>query len=59
MKLIIRNEPSTPTSNNANIWRTVFELISRISSSTLPTAFKKAVFDTPLRSSSASQRGIK
>jgi hypothetical protein len=37
----------------------VFELIARTSSSTPPTAFEKAVFDTPLRSSSASQRGIK
>jgi len=38
----------------------VFELIALITpkQSTPPTAFEKAVFDTPLRSSSASQRGI-
>jgi hypothetical protein len=58
VELIVRNEPGTPTSNDADIWRTVFELIARTSSSTPPTAFEKAVFDTPLRSSSASQRGI-
>ncbi|MCJ1360408.1 MAG: hypothetical protein MMC33_010413, partial [Icmadophila ericetorum] len=58
VELIVRNEPGTPTSNDADIWRTVYELIARTSSSTPPTAFEKAVFDTPLRSSSASQRGI-
>ena len=58
VELIVRNEPGTPTSNDADIWRTVFELIARTNSPTPPTAFEKAVFDTPLRSSSASQRGI-
>ncbi len=58
VELIVSNEPGTPTSNDADVWRTVFELIARTSSSTPPTAFEKAVFDTPLRSSSASQRGI-
>ncbi|KAG0133809.1 hypothetical protein HOY82DRAFT_639657 [Tuber indicum] len=57
-RLIVRNEPGTPTLNDTDIWRTVFELIVRMSSSTPPTAFEKAVFDTPLRSSSVSQRGI-
>jgi hypothetical protein len=36
----------------------VFELVARTNPSTPPTAFENAVFDTPLRSSSASQRGI-
>ncbi|KAF2802994.1 uncharacterized protein BDZ99DRAFT_503654 [Mytilinidion resinicola] len=58
VELIVRNEPGTPTSNDADIWRTVFELIARTHPPTPPTAFEKAVFDTPLRSSSASQRGI-
>jgi hypothetical protein len=33
--------------------------VARTNPITPPTAFEKAVFDTPLRSSSASQRGIK
>ncbi|KAH7304358.1 hypothetical protein BKA65DRAFT_610906 [Rhexocercosporidium sp. MPI-PUGE-AT-0058] len=37
----------------------VFKLVARTNPLTPPTAFEKAVFDTPLRSSSASQRGIK
>jgi len=36
----------------------VFELIAREDLTTPPTTFAKAAFDTPLRSSSASQRGI-
>ena len=42
------------------IWRAVFDLIALTSPKQLtpPTAFEKAFFDTPLRSSSASQRGI-
>jgi hypothetical protein len=38
----------------------LFDLIALTSPKqlTLPTAFEKAVFDTPLRSSLASQRGI-
>jgi hypothetical protein len=58
VELIARNEPGTPTPNDADIWHTVFELIARSNSPTPPPAFEKAVFDTPLRSSSASQRGI-
>jgi hypothetical protein len=50
VKVIARNEPCTLTSNNADIWRIMFELITRTNSPTLPTAFEKAVFDTPLRS---------
>jgi hypothetical protein len=34
VKLIIRNEPGIPTSNDADIWRTVFELIIRTNSPT-------------------------
>ena len=54
---IVRNEPDTPTWNDADIWLAVFELVARTTPVTPPTAFEKAVFDTPLRSSSASQRG--
>jgi len=36
----------------------VFELVAQINLATPPTAFEKTVFDTPLRSSSASQKGI-
>jgi hypothetical protein len=48
------------SSNKNQIWRVVFDLIALTSPKQLtpPTAFEKAVFDTPLRSSSASQRGI-
>jgi hypothetical protein len=55
---IVRNEPDAPTWNDADIWHAVFELVARTNPATPPTAFEKAVFDTPLRSSSASQRGI-
>ncbi|PQE24972.1 serine threonine- kinase Sgk2 protein [Rutstroemia sp. NJR-2017a BVV2] len=55
---IVRNEPDTPTWNDADIWHTVFELVARTNPITPPTAFEKAVFDTPLRSSSASQTGV-
>jgi hypothetical protein len=55
---IVRNEPDVPTWNDADIWHAVFELVARTNPITPPTAFEKAVFDTPLRSSSASQRGI-
>jgi hypothetical protein len=37
----------------------MFKLIMQTNSPTPPAAFEKAVFDTPLRSSSAFQRGIK
>jgi len=57
VELVVRNEPGTPTWNDADIWRTVFELIAG-TPITPPTVFEKAVVDTPLRSSSASQRGI-
>ncbi|PMD49861.1 uncharacterized protein K444DRAFT_284673 [Hyaloscypha bicolor E] len=59
VELIIRNEPGIPTSNNTDIWHTIFELIIRTNSPIPPTAFEKAVFDMLLRSSSASQRRIK
>ena len=55
---IVRDKPDGPTWNDADIWHTVFELVARTNPITPPTAFEKAVFDTPLRSSSASQRGI-
>jgi hypothetical protein len=55
---IVRNEPDALTWNDADIWHAVFELVARTNPATPPTAFEKAVFDTPLRSSSASQRGI-
>jgi hypothetical protein len=42
------------------IWSAVFDLVAHTSPKpiTPPTALEKAVFDTPLRSSSASQRGF-
>ncbi|XMA19892.1 hypothetical protein WAI453_012683 [Rhynchosporium graminicola] len=54
VELVVNNAP------DAEIWRAVFDLIALTSAkqSTPPTDFEKAVFDTPLRSSSASQRGI-
>jgi hypothetical protein len=55
---IVRNEPDTLTWNDADIWLIMFELLARTTPVTPPTAFEKTVFDTPLRSSSASQRGI-
>ncbi|KAG9228240.1 hypothetical protein BJ875DRAFT_336063, partial [Amylocarpus encephaloides] len=55
---IVRNVPDASTWNDANIWHYVFELVARTNPNTPPTAFEKAVFDTPLRSSSASQKGI-
>jgi hypothetical protein len=58
VELIVRNKPGAPTSNDADIWRTVFELVAGITPVTRPTVFEKAVLDTPLRSSSASQKGI-
>jgi len=53
---IVRNKSNTSTWNDADIWL-VFELIARTNPATPPTAFEKAVFDTPLRSSSTSQGG--
>ncbi len=51
---VINNAP------DVEIWSAVFKLIAqtRPKAITPPTAFESAVFDTPLRSSSASQRGI-
>jgi hypothetical protein len=45
---------------DVEIWNAVFDLVARTSLNeiTPPTAFEKAVFDTPLRPSSASQRGV-
>ena len=55
---IVRNEPDAPIWNDADTWLAVSELVARTTPVTPPTAFEKAVFDTPLRSSSASQRGV-
>ncbi|KAH6667674.1 hypothetical protein B0J14DRAFT_658465 [Halenospora varia] len=54
VELVVNNAP------DVEIWRAVFDLIALTSPKQLtpPTAFENAVFDTPLRSSSASQRGI-
>jgi hypothetical protein len=51
-------EPDSTTWSDAEFWSAVFDLVSWIKTTTPPTAFEKAAFDTPLRSSSASQRGI-
>ncbi|PQE05362.1 hypothetical protein CJF30_00011279 [Rutstroemia sp. NJR-2017a BBW] len=54
VELVVNNAP------DVEIWHAVFNLILTTSPKrvTPPTAFEKAVFDTPLRSSSASQRGV-
>jgi hypothetical protein len=54
VELVVNNAP------DVEIWRAVFDLIALTIPKQLtpPTTFEKAVFDTPLRSSSASQRGI-
>jgi hypothetical protein len=55
---IVRNKPDMPTWNDTDIWHAVFKLVARTNPVTPPTVFRKAFFDTPLRSSSASQKGI-
>ncbi|KAH9205216.1 hypothetical protein DL95DRAFT_528943 [Leptodontidium sp. 2 PMI_412] len=55
---VVKIEPDAPTSNDVDIWQAVFELVAQTNPATPPTAFEKILFDTPLRSSSASQRGI-
>ncbi|PQE07985.1 hypothetical protein CJF30_00011335 [Rutstroemia sp. NJR-2017a BBW] len=54
VELVVNNAP------DVEIWHAVFNLILTTSPKrvTPPIAFEKAVFDTPLRSSSASQRGV-
>ncbi|PQE18224.1 hypothetical protein CJF32_00010706 [Rutstroemia sp. NJR-2017a WRK4] len=54
VELVVNNAP------DVEIWHAVFNLILTTSPKrvTPPTAFEKAVLDTPLRSSSASQRGV-
>ena len=46
------------TWSDAEFWSAVLDLVSWIQTTTPPTAFENAIFDTPLRPSSASQRGI-
>jgi hypothetical protein len=58
LEQIVSNKADALTWNDAGIWHAVFELVARANPATPPIAFEKAVFDTPLRSSSASQRGI-
>jgi len=54
VELVVNNAP------DVKIWRAVFELVAWTTSKAItpPTAFEKAVFSKPLRSSAASQRGI-
>ncbi|KAG9248789.1 hypothetical protein BJ878DRAFT_579890 [Calycina marina] len=54
VKLVVNNAP------DLEIWRRVFDLIALTSPKqlTMPTAFEKAIFETPLRSSSASRGGL-
>jgi hypothetical protein len=54
----VRNEPDAHAWLDLSIWLAVFELVAQTNLITPPIAFEKAVFDTPLRSSSASQKGI-
>ena len=51
---VVKNAP------DVEIWNAVFDLVAHTSPKpiTPPTALERAIFDTPLRSSSASQRGI-
>jgi len=58
VQLIVENEPGAPTSNDTDIWLAVFELVVQTTPVTPPTAFERTVFDMPLQSSSASQRGV-
>jgi hypothetical protein len=51
LELVVRH------ASDEKIWSAVFSLVA-ITRTTPPTAFEKAVFDTPLRSGAASQRGI-
>jgi hypothetical protein len=55
---VLSHERNSTTSSNTEFWSLVFDLVSWVKTTTPPTAFEKAVFDTPPRSSSASQRGI-
>ncbi|KAH9204398.1 hypothetical protein DL95DRAFT_529276 [Leptodontidium sp. 2 PMI_412] len=55
---VLNHERASTTSSEAEFWNSVFDLVSGIKKTTPPPAFEKAVFDTPLRSSSASQSGI-
>jgi len=55
---IVGNKPDAPTCDDVDIWRTVVELVARTNPATPPTTLVNAIFDTPLRSSSASQGGI-
>ncbi|KAI9640307.1 hypothetical protein NHQ30_011357 [Ciborinia camelliae] len=53
---IVRNGSDTPTWSDADIWCAVFELVTRTNPATPRTA--TAVFDTPLRPTSASQTRV-
>jgi hypothetical protein len=44
---------------DVEIWSAAFDACTSLKQATPLIAFEKALFDTPLRSSSASQRGIK
>lgn len=56
---IIKNKLDAPIRNDEDIWLAVFDLVAftNLKQATPPIAFNKAILDTPLRSSSASQRG--
>jgi hypothetical protein len=57
---VIQSESAALSSTDVYIWNAVFELVSQTGPKAIapPTALENTVFDTPLRSSSASQRGI-
>jgi hypothetical protein len=54
---VLSSEPDSTTWSDLEFWIAVFDLVSWIKTATPPTAFEKSISDTPLRSSSASQRG--
>ncbi|KAG9236064.1 hypothetical protein BJ875DRAFT_541575 [Amylocarpus encephaloides] len=56
---IVSSKLDGSTWNDADIWHVVFELVSRTNPATPSTVLQKAVFDTPIRSCSISQRGTK
>lgn len=58
VEAFLESEADAQTWNDVDIWQTVFELVPRTNPATPPIAIGKADFNTPLRLSSASRRGI-
>lgn len=58
VEAFLESEADAQTWNDVDVWQTVFELVARTNPATPPIAIGKADFNTPLRLSSASRRGI-